>query len=219
VTTVQRLQAIAEVICGAEPTWVALREQVVAALALVHDDDPRAIDLINKVLITGSTQAQEESREELRSMLGEVTDAYVKSGKEWKSECLHITGPRMIEELMHTWSIYQMESEYPTGESSYALARKTSWALHSIGAAQLGLTGYPVNYESWRGVAALAISGASNTVHNKKTLTAFVRYAGSHPDLKSVLDAARDRHTIDVDLIEQVIKHAGTTDPLRRGTL
>jgi hypothetical protein len=125
----------------------------------------------------------------------------------------------MIEELMHTWSIYQMQAEYPTGESSYALARKTSWALHSIGAAQLGLTEYPVNYESWRGVAALAISGASNEVKDKRTLTTFARYAGSHPDLKAVLDIARERSTINVELIEQVIKQSGTNDPLRRGAL
>lgn len=218
-TTVQKIQGIAEIVCGDQPTWLALREQVMAALILVHDDEPRAIDLIKKVLTTGSPQARAESREELRSILGEITDAYVKRGKSWKPDCRHITGPRMIEELMHTWSIYQMESEYPTGESSYALARKTSWALHSIGADQLGLTEYPINYKSWRGVAALAVSGASNAVHNKDELIAFVKYAGKHPNLKLVLDIARDRNTIDAKMIEHVIKQAGITDPLRRGTL
>jgi hypothetical protein len=219
VTTVQKLRDIAEMICGSDMEWVAVKQQIIAALVLVQDDEPRAIGLIRKVLTTGSAQAREESREELRNMLGEVTDSYVKNGKDWKNDCGHITGPRMIEELMHTWSVYQIQAEYPTGDSSYALARKTSWALHSIGAAQLGLTEYPVNYESWRGIAALAISGASNEIKDKRALTLFARYAGNHPDLKAVLDIARERNTIDVEMIEQVIKQSGTNDPLRRGTL
>jgi hypothetical protein len=196
-----------------------LREQIVAALVLIHDDEPSAIDLISKVLTTGSAQAREESREELRSMLGEVTDSYAKNGKDWKNDCGHITGPRMVEELMHTWNIYQLEELYPTGDSSYASARKLGWALYAIGPTQLGLTDYPVNYESWRGLAALAASGASNSVHSKEELTIFVRYAGSHPDLRAVLDIARERNTIDVELIEQVIKQSGTINPLRQGTL
>lgn len=218
-TTVEKLQAIAEVICGTEPTWVALKEQIVAALILIQDDEPRAIELIHKVLTTGCARARQESREELRSMLGEVTDSYAKNGKDWKDDCAHITGSRMIEELMHTWNIYQLEEMYPTGDSHYASARKMGWALYAVGPNQLGLTEYPVNYESWRGLAALAASGASNSVHSRDELTAFVRYAGTHPDLKAVLDIARDRDTIDVDLIDGVIKQSGSSDPLRRGAL
>lgn len=218
-TTLSKFQEIAEMICGNEPTWLALREQIVAALVLVDDNEPRATELIHKVLTTGCALAREESREELRGMLGEVTDSYAKNGKNWKDDCTHITGPRMIEELMHTWNIYQLEETYPTGDSRYASARKMGWALYAIGPAQMGLTEYPINYESWRGVAALAASGASNSVHSKSELTAFVRYAGSHPDLKAVLDIARERDTIDVELIEAIIKQSGTIDPLRRGAL
>lgn len=218
-TPIENLEEIAEVICGAEPTWVALREQIIAALVLVQDDEPRAIELIRKVLTTGSAKAREESREELRSMLGEITDSYVKNGKDWKTDCLHITGPRMIEELMHTWNIYQLEDLYPTGDSHYASARKMGWALHAIALEQLGLIEYPINFENWRGVAALAASGASNSVHDKSELTTFVRYTGNHPDLKAVLDIARERDTIDVDLIDAVIKQSGSSDPLRRGAL
>lgn len=215
----ERLQSLSEVISGEEPSWFALREQTTAALVLVQDDEPQAIDLIEKVVTTGSDRARRESRAEVRSILGEIAEAYTKKGSSWKEDCGHIIGPRMIEELMHTWNIFEMESIYPTGSSHFASARKMGWALQAVGPGELGLTTYPVNYESWRGLAALAASGASNSVHDRSELLRFVVYAGKHSDIKAVLDVARDRETIDADLIEGVIRQSGSSNALKKGAL
>lgn len=214
-------EELVAIICAPEGSeWSPLKEQVREALALVHKDEHHATKLIKKVLTTGSARAREESREEVLSMFGEITEAYAKDPSTWKIECPHILGPSMIEEIMHTWVIYNINDEYRTGDSIFALARKTSWALHSVGKDQLNLTSYPVSYESWRGIAALAVSKASNAVYDKEELLAFVKYAGHHPDLKSVLDTARERNTIEVELIETIVSNQkGIAKPLRNGTL
>lgn len=218
-TLSHNLKRLAEEVTGDNPEWVALKDQIMAALVLVHDDEPHAISFIHHLLTTGSPEALAETREEVRSMLGEITDAYVKLGNNWKQGCRHLIGSRMVEELMQTWSIYQLEAEFPSGQSRYALARKTSWAYHSIDSAKLNLTSYPVNYELWRGVAALGVSGASNAVHSKTERTEFVKYAGRHHDIKAVLEVAQERNTIDPALIEYLIRQSGNHNPLGPGAL
>lgn len=79
----------------------------------------------------------------------------------------------------------------------------------------------PSDHTYWRGLAAARIVYAltDGTVSLDRSIDFILTRAGAHPDMATVIDIAVDRRTLDMDVIDQVIRESQEAVSLREGFL
>jgi hypothetical protein len=108
-----------------------------------------------------------------------------------------------------------------------SLARATRNGVYKIDGALMAQGGWgrfglsPTNTEYWRGVTALKLSGAKNTM-----LVAldgedmdFIEWAGKHDDIALVINTAMERRTINVETLKHVTDNDSVVSAMREGIL
>jgi hypothetical protein len=188
--------------------------QIAQALDLIHDYDPHAIEFMERVLTTGPKAARDAAAYKLASVTETFAEAW-ETGENWLERCRRILGSELINEVMPHWSIACVTNEWCGDVADYRIVMWVDKVLLSIHEDELGLRQHPVNFEDWRGLAAL---GAVRVEGEPEQLNRFIKYAGPAKDIAAVIDTARERGTLDPVTIDAVINGSDAVS-LRNGAL
>lgn len=188
--------------------------QIVTALDLIHDYDPNAIEFMEQTLTTGPETAREAAAYKLASITETIAEAW-ETGESWLGRCKRILGSELIKEVMPHWSIACVTDEWGQDVANYRIAMWTEKALLAIHEDEMGLRRHPVNFDNWRGLAAL---GAVRIEGSPEQISEFIQRAGAANDIAAVIDTARERVTLDPVTIDAVINGSDAA-ALRSGAL
>jgi hypothetical protein len=175
--------------------------QIATALDLIHDYDPNAIEFMEKALTTGPKAARDAAAYKLASITETFAEAF-ETGESWAERCRRILGSELVNEVMPHWSIACVTNEWCGDVADYRIVMWVDKVLLNLHEDELGLRQHPVNFEDWRGLAAL---GAVRIEGEPGQLNRFIKYAGPAKDIAAVIDTARERGTIDPTTIDAVI--------------
>lgn len=189
---------------------IALDSKKAKALEAMHQRDERTLATLERLLTTGSESAKKEVAVVVQRIISilRIDRSFEKDAvpadfrtnmlRIWNSANVHnesgTTNPldNLFEDLV------ELEAIIPELDESNGNADRDSY---------------------WRGESALAITRVlidPEDTERRSQVQTFVEWAGNHPDIRSVIDLAIDRQSIDRELLDPILSGYS---PLRNGQL
>lgn len=199
------------------------------ALKLLQEDSEETIPLLYKYLTaggSGSTHAYIEGH--IGASIMEVINASNRSSYDpkWRDKCKDILSPKFRGETSRLWHALTVSDE--SGYEWDDVEEHANWIKNTqiLVESNWSDVDLPKSDAHWRGMSALALV----QLHTKnevfythkdliKQVPGFVELAGTHGDLRQVMDIAVPRYLIDADAIRDIMDQQSGAPAIGSGVL
>lgn len=190
-------------------------------LAMMHDDHDATLPLFTRLLTTGTDTAREITVGVIRAMLNEIANSQL-PGSEYdvvvSEEDRYLWFPYSHTKALQVWNAINVLDESGEPSDDGEVLAQINVLRYYYDALNPEINHFPMTDEYWRGVTAVAAAVVEPMVNSD--LPAYIAWAGSHSDIKRVMDVAHERNTFNVDTLVAVIEVQDLNAPvLREGTL
>lgn len=138
----------------------------------------------------------------------------------WYEKCEASWSDSLQPELAMVWAVGETIDETETSTSWATLRTSATYFNNALMVdAGHGDEKSPTSTEYWRGISALALANELEK-GSMDEWREFVEHAGTHDDLKSLVNTAKERGTVNVESLRSIMEQAAhTTGSLRDGIL
>ena len=195
-----------------ESGWGVSDEKVSEALKHLEEDSDDILPLLQKCLRTGSELAQAYASGYISSVLMNILDAKTHASYDptWKMRCSSAWSPVLRSEISRKWHginvVQDSEHQWDDPDEHADWIESTQSLIESD-------TESPKEDHYWRGMSALALVQLINDAeifYNDSVriaqIAGFVELAGSHHDLRQIMDIAVPRNLIDAEAIRTIME-------------
>ena len=201
-------------------------EDTARCLAIIDADHKDTIPVFDRCLSSGTSAAREVTADFLREVFAEIKGS-VEHGPEIDSEWEHVTlydaklwYPHSAAQALQIWNTVNVLQESGSShdmEDTFTEINNMSIVYYEM---DPKTAGYPLTDEYWRGRAAVALTGIYPDGRERRDLTPFISWAGEHKDIARVIDTAKERNTINIEVLAGVLEQQRSiSSPLTQGTL
>lgn len=173
-------------------------------IAQFHEGEPETVALAIRLISNEIPEAQEKLRRYVISALSVIDDEDNPEGT--------FFGKSLRYDLLIAWHVANMERITNTMDGGEDTQMNAIWWKNLLVMDENVDRTNDEDY--WRGFTILSICATcTRDEADKPRATAFIRWAGTHPDPERVVVISRERDTIDVDTLRTIMEKQEQTAP------
>lgn len=194
-------------------------------LEMINKDHAESVSLFIRLLASGTEAARDRALGVIKTNLIDIQDAFDsfrhgESGSpNWWEDCIDSWHPTADSNVLRAWHTMTVIEEADNGVNANDVFYQISDLEIMFTAVDPRFQNYPTEDGFWRGVAALAMCEEAPYKEEDSTLKKFIEWAGNHDDVRKVIGVAKERDTIRVDVLEDILSRQDANSPVREGLL
>lgn len=212
---------VIELIHADEPSVFPI-EELTLCMKLLRKDHGSTVFLIKRLMNTGTPTARRMVAKVMRKALTQLAEARQKADQDdyWMYGCDWVWNKGLHPMILRAWNCGNVIEETGEALDEETVSTAVDTASHGINTSGVPLSPDESSNAYWRGLTAFALTKVfyrnSKELRQRAQARArydfyahvgeFIDWAGQHPDISTVITTAKERRTISVLTLEDILK-------------